>query len=503
MDKCSCAVQEVAVALGAPDPCYPLFDIIRELAGDSGGAVTSTDNSIEVTTTPTGTDLSIDITSTDGSVIITPPTVANPGTWNLSVTSPGSTDIDSTATIDVEGDGSALTPYLLSLASGALAAGPGITVAQQPDDSFVISATAVTEPSPFSTDRIRYVSQQWSEMPPSTGYHFTTFADAYTSILAETPAPSAIAAYTIFVYPGFYTEVINAVSNVNLVGLGAGETRIALSWLAGQGVNAPNAGLAERINLKDLTVFVNPSTYVDSTAKTAGECSLTADNCIHNGSSVNLNGRGALDSFLSNDSYFNLNFFTVNDFPSTLNHCIFNITSLTISRAVLARLRLFTMTGGSMLPTNTVTINNSIVEFYEVRTDRPWSSNNSEVRVVNSTVYNAWTLALSQSSLAYIINTPYETGSITGGASNAADRSTTVITTPALVTGSNVIPIPLAYINPTYRVMITPVLATAVNTEPAVTARAAASLTLFTAADQPAGSYELVLTQPEAIFARI
>lgn len=478
-------LQEINESLGAADPCDSLYDTLRRvLEHRTDISISSEDNSIQVI----DNDLSLQITSTDNTIDVD---LTGVGKWDLVV---ADTDVilESTPTIDVVSD-----PYRASLAAGSVTAGSGIQVDQLPDSSFTVSALPSPE-SPFGTDNIRYVALTWST-PPTTGYHFTTFADAYTSILTETPAPSSSDPYTIFVYPGFYSEVVNAVSNVNLVALGA--TRLDLTWVVGQGVNAPNTLLVENLSLKDISIFVSSPDLMDSRGKVSGTCLMTLDNCSIITSDVVLQGRSVPvgHDFIANDTDIQTTLRQV-DVTVTLNHCRCILPSWAMNDNQGSR-RMITVTGGSVL-TGVCNFTNGLIEFLNVRASGDWLINSLTMRMVNSAVDANLALTLILGSLAYFINTPYREGSlVNSGGTSAADRSTVVIITPELVAGNNVIPIALPYLNSTYRVMITPVLATAVNTNPVVVARASGSLTLFSDAAQAAGSYELVLTQPEFIAA--
>lgn len=500
----TCAVQEVVIALGAPDPCYPLYNILQEIIDQAipepippaANTITSADNSIEVVTTPGNTDLSITLTSTDGSVTITAPTGANPGDWNLSVAD--TTTFTSTPTIDVAGTGAPATPYQASLSAGALSAGSGITVAQQPDDSFVISSTVET--TPFGTHQIRYVSQEWST-PPTTGYHFTTVGAAQASILAETPVPNFADPYTIFIYPGIYTEVVNGISNINLVGLGADETRIGFTWTAGAGSNAGSVNLQERIFVSDIQLSIGTatSTYVDSTAKTGGDCWLVLDNCNQIGNGVLVGSTASSNLYRASDTRITSpGGITQDNFVAELNNSYTDIAAYILDTALVTIPRQLLVTGGSFLVAGAATINDSTIEVMNARINGSWTANNGNIRVVNSTPYVSWNLNLLAESIGFIINTPYDPGSITSGdATGESDQSTQTFLSPALVVGNNAIPIPLPYVNATYRAAFTGLVTTTLDRSLVVVSRTTTTITVESSVAQAAGAYEIVLTQPE------
>lgn len=102
------------------------------------------------------------------------------GVFTITNTSPASSLVFSdTDTINVTGDGSVLTPYEFALAAGALIAGTGITVSQNPDGTFTIVNSAPAGPAlVFGDSATNLVSGDGTNLTP---YVFTFAPGAITA----------------------------------------------------------------------------------------------------------------------------------------------------------------------------------------------------------------------------------------------------------------------------------------------------------------------------------
>jgi hypothetical protein len=130
-------------------------------------------------------------------------------------------------------------------------------------------ATGPTGPSiAFTPARTLFVAQSWPAGADPTIF-FTSIAAAYAASAALTP--TAANPVEILVYPGTYPDPITIVSNVHLFGTGGQNAAIvtgAVTWTLGAGVNAPQIGSNENLDVSFIT-FTAPW-VIDSTAKTAG-----------------------------------------------------------------------------------------------------------------------------------------------------------------------------------------------------------------------------------------
>lgn len=130
-------------------------------------------------------------------------------------------------------------------------------------------ATGATGPSiAFTPARTLFVAQSWPAGADPTIF-FTSIATAYAASVALTPTPAN--PVEILVYPGTYSDPITAVSNVHLFGTGGQNAVVvtgAVSWTLGAGVNAPQIGSDEDLDVGFIT-FTAPW-VIDSTAKTGG-----------------------------------------------------------------------------------------------------------------------------------------------------------------------------------------------------------------------------------------
>jgi hypothetical protein len=115
--------------------------------------------------------------------------------------------------------------------------------------------------------RTLFVALSWpAPVDPTT--HFASIAAAYTASVALNP--TAANPVEILVYPGTYPDPITAVSNVHLVGTGqqrAVNVTGPITWTPSAGVNAPQAGTEEDLNVTFIT-FTAPW-LVDATAADA------------------------------------------------------------------------------------------------------------------------------------------------------------------------------------------------------------------------------------------
>ena len=148
-----------------------------------------------------------------------------------------------------------------------------------------------------SPDRTLFVAQSWSGPVDPTRY-FTSIAAAYAASVALNPTLAN--PVEILVYPGTYPDPITIVSNVHLVGTGqqrAINVTGPVTWTPGVGVNAPQTGVEERLNVFSMT-FSGPW-LIDSTGKTAGVAAVPVfrGNIVLGG--LTHNGRGAPDASIT------------------------------------------------------------------------------------------------------------------------------------------------------------------------------------------------------------
>jgi hypothetical protein len=137
------------------------------------------------------------------------------------------------------------------------------TVALTPQP-FVAAGGNGSSGGSFAPDRALFVAQSWPVgVDPSI--YFTTIAAALAQ--AATMTPTDADPILISIYPGIYSDALALVSNVHLFGFTKRCVQItgAVTWTPGTGVNAPQNGNDEYLNLEFLQ-FLAPIT-IDSTTK--------------------------------------------------------------------------------------------------------------------------------------------------------------------------------------------------------------------------------------------
>lgn len=159
-------------------------------------------------------------------------------------------------------------------------------------------------PSVFSPAQTLYVAKSWPAGLTGSPF-FTTIGSALTAAAALTPSPTN--QIQIVVYPGQYTENLTLVSNVFLAGAFQQGAAVNgnITWTAGSGVNASQAGANETMELTYINNAVasgNTCTF-DISAKTGGSGTVHCQRV--DWSAFSCTGRGT-----SNDTLFvyNCNF---------------------------------------------------------------------------------------------------------------------------------------------------------------------------------------------------
>lgn len=539
------AVQQVSLALGAPNPDSDLYEIIDEMIDCATGSIiippsatiTSADNSIEVAPTDTGVDLSISLVNTDATMIITPPTAANPGEWNLSAApveaeldvlegivsdlsmtvadivngDTETTTINDTDTIVASGTGTNADPYELNFAPTAITAGPGITVDQNPNASFTVSLTPA-QPVAIAPENVRYVAQSWDPAVVDD-VHFTEIEPAYASILAETPAPSATDPYAIYIYPGTYSDIgTGAVSNVHLIG--SSEKAVFLNvpfvWTAGAGRNAALAGEVEVIETRNMT-FLSDLTVNTSAKAAAPEGRLDQYNVVYpGGATTTLTGRSVpgattpVDFYNAWDSRMYMASVTQLNFRLALNGVRSDWTSYSHTTTTASPIEMLVVDGGR-LKMDASTASGGIVNIRNAAIQGPWTATGGvNYRVITCAADSTWRLHFVGVGIGHVMETPYAEGAITADSANAnVNRDYMRISSPSLVVGSNgvnfVPPIP-RYLTADYAVAVAPRRAEAVDTMPAVTAQSIQGLTLVSNTAQFGAAYWITITQNTAAY---
>jgi hypothetical protein len=140
-------------------------------------------------------------------------------------------------------------------------------------------------PVKFNPARTLFVAESWPTGADPTVY-FTSIAAAYAASVALNP--TAANPVEILVYPGTYPDPITVVSNVHLVGTGQQRAVVvtgAVTWTPSAGVNLPQAGTEEDLNVAFFT-FTGPW-LVDSTAAPGGTASFVFRGVILRGLTYN------------------------------------------------------------------------------------------------------------------------------------------------------------------------------------------------------------------------
>jgi hypothetical protein len=125
----------------------------------------------------------------------------------------------------------------------------------------------------FAPSRTLFVSKAWFAGSDPNIY-FTTISAAEVRALALNPISSN--PIVIELAPGTYVEDVVHVSNVHLVGIDKLSVFVTgnISWLLGQGVNAPQAALPENASFINMTSGGPGSFTYDSTAKTGASTAV-------------------------------------------------------------------------------------------------------------------------------------------------------------------------------------------------------------------------------------
>ena len=205
----------------------------------------------------------------------------------------------------------------------------------------------ITIPGAADPERTLFVAQSWSApVDPTT--HFTSIALAYAASVALTP--TADNPVEILVYPGTYTDPIDVVSNVHLIGTDQQRAVIvtgAVTWTPGDGVNLSQTNDNENLGVAFIT-FTQPWT-IDSTLKVAGSSGPVFRGVILAG--ITYNGQVALDTSIIFASVMQPGVYTFNDIGQ-MNFYASRTRAMTLSGGTS-----FNMAGGVSL--GTITVNNT------------------------------------------------------------------------------------------------------------------------------------------------